>query len=432
MKCKYCESELKPGAKFCPYCGKEVLEFDVCINCGKQIKVGASFCPHCGKNQHEVNIEPEPIESEPSDEVVENIEQPYKEVVNQQVPQDISTPEPQEEVLADTIEPYAEKQSSKKWVFIIVAVLLVGILGGGGYYFMSNKSESSFIVQEMDSIAEVSDSVISDIHSVKGIKSRLNEILSQALKMYDDEAVNKFFSQNFIQLYSQVKKNDATLDEPGFWCGSIWDGSQDDEPNGYEIVSVSTSSPTEAYVDVNLTSDYEGRHSERKMSMSLVFENENWFIDDILDFRYKDEMKKYIDSFEHESLISIEKMRNASIDETMPSQGFTKIYVPSEREGYGTDVWYKNCEIDKEGNVHSANENSCVVEVFYGMSASLRITTFDKTKFESIKEQVLEYSVKTDNRDYFKWKDNETTHLPISIGKSVNFKGGFFVEIPLD
>lgn len=212
MKCKYCESELKPGAKFCPYCGKEVLEFDVCINCGKQIKVGASFCPHCGKNQHEVNIEPEPIESEPSDEVVENIEQPYKEVVNQQVPQDISTPEPQEEVLADTIEPYAENQSSKKWVFIIVAVLLVGILGGGGYYFMSNKSESSFIVQEMDSIADIKDSISTvDEISEKEESAKNNEdeesIIKEKTEFIEEMYKNFFGNNNFdTQNVANLKK----------------------------------------------------------------------------------------------------------------------------------------------------------------------------------------------------------------------------------
>ena len=55
MKCRYCNTEIKQGAKFCPNCGKEVLDNDICFSCGKKIKTGAKFCPHCGANQDETS-----------------------------------------------------------------------------------------------------------------------------------------------------------------------------------------------------------------------------------------------------------------------------------------------------------------------------------------------------------------------------------------
>ena len=63
MKCKYCYAELKQGAKFCPFCGKKVLEQEKCVKCGEQIKAGALFCPYCGsKQQVEEKVEPVVVE----------------------------------------------------------------------------------------------------------------------------------------------------------------------------------------------------------------------------------------------------------------------------------------------------------------------------------------------------------------------------------
>lgn len=63
MKCKYCYAELKQGAKFCPFCGKKVLEQEKCVKCGEQIKAGALFCPYCGSKQRvEEKVEPVVVE----------------------------------------------------------------------------------------------------------------------------------------------------------------------------------------------------------------------------------------------------------------------------------------------------------------------------------------------------------------------------------
>lgn len=323
MKCRYCNTEIKQGAKFCPNCGKEVLDNDICFSCGKKIKTGAKFCPHCGANQDEtiesiqhsntsveeqppqmggVSIQHEevPIADESREENVhtqqfdDTIEVERNGTKKEEViesPKE-SIQESQQEDLANTLQPY-EETKSKKGIWILLAILLLCAIAGAGYYFFDKSSGDDSYVATSDTIDTVVDS--SDIHSIEGIKARLNDIFTKALSMPDDVAVSKYFSQEFKQLYSQVEKIDDTFEEgPGFWNGSIWDGSQDDNPNGYKIVRVNTSSPLEAYVDVELLSDYEKRHSEQTVSMSLVFENDNWFIDDILDGRHKDEMKEYI------------------------------------------------------------------------------------------------------------------------------------------
>ena len=61
MRCKYCNTEVKAGMKFCPKCGKELFQLVTCYHCGVQIKVGLPFCPYCGSRQNEQIAKPEPI-----------------------------------------------------------------------------------------------------------------------------------------------------------------------------------------------------------------------------------------------------------------------------------------------------------------------------------------------------------------------------------
>ena len=77
MKCRYCDTELKDGAKFCPNCGKKVIESNVCINCGEQIKPGASFCPHCGEEHGYYDIE---LSEEDQKTLLEYYKQNYNKV----------------------------------------------------------------------------------------------------------------------------------------------------------------------------------------------------------------------------------------------------------------------------------------------------------------------------------------------------------------
>ena len=58
MKCKYCNAEVTPNARFCTTCGGDLSKFDKCVNCGEFIDKGKSTCPHCGTQQpHEEKVE---------------------------------------------------------------------------------------------------------------------------------------------------------------------------------------------------------------------------------------------------------------------------------------------------------------------------------------------------------------------------------------
>jgi len=51
-RCEHCGAVLRPGARFCPACGRPLASSSrlrVCERCGAQLKEGARFCPRCGK-----------------------------------------------------------------------------------------------------------------------------------------------------------------------------------------------------------------------------------------------------------------------------------------------------------------------------------------------------------------------------------------------
>ena len=48
MNCSRCNSELRPGAKFCTKCGQKIETQSVCPQCGMLLKAGVKFCSQCG------------------------------------------------------------------------------------------------------------------------------------------------------------------------------------------------------------------------------------------------------------------------------------------------------------------------------------------------------------------------------------------------
>jgi len=49
--CPSCKTGVPAGTKFCPNCGKSLVEEkDRCIKCNHEISKGAKFCPECGES----------------------------------------------------------------------------------------------------------------------------------------------------------------------------------------------------------------------------------------------------------------------------------------------------------------------------------------------------------------------------------------------
>lgn len=105
MKCKYCNAEIEQDAQFCPNCGKDLSNFDKCVKCGELLDQDAAFCPHCGT------------------------ELPH----------------------------YVENHGSRKWIWLLGIIVLLGIVCCGSYYFINNKNQNSLYAQETNSDKETDD-----------------------------------------------------------------------------------------------------------------------------------------------------------------------------------------------------------------------------------------------------------------------------------
>ena len=184
MKCKYCNTELKKGAKFCPNCGKEVIDFGRCIKCGEYIKTGALFCPQCGAKQQmedlavDDNSQQETVITDSfnkedavihEQETIKEIEEPQDVVRNATQDEDVKCPtsETPTDNVTDTFESYESGHSSKRWLWILGIILLLGIVSGGWYFFNGGYKGNEVMppIEETDSIAEVSDSTDTEMNN---------------------------------------------------------------------------------------------------------------------------------------------------------------------------------------------------------------------------------------------------------------------------
>jgi hypothetical protein len=337
--------------KFCPKCGKELFQLVTCNHCGAQIKAGLPFCPNCGARQNEQIAEPRPITEVAQDVILqekmaeEHVQEEHVQEVNE--PDDVTATKPSVSEIEPTLS-YEDDQGSKKWLWIVGVIILLGILGGGGYYFMTNKDGGSSFVVETDSIAEIGDSIPSDLQSVEAVKARLTEILSKALKMYDEDAVNSYFSKEYRELFKEVNEydNKYVYGEPGFWCGNIWDGGQDGNPNSFTITNMHCSSDEKADAEVKFIYSHGDYHSENLMSLDLVFENGNWYIDNI--GGYKLNMKEYISSGQ-KKIERIEAFTNILNDYAKKGKdsadGYFYFLHDITGDGY-SELWVQVCNED--------------------------------------------------------------------------------------
>ena len=200
----------------------------------------------------------------------------------------------------------ARKKKNKKRKIIIIGIaiwiflgILVSLIPSSSGKEASQNKETETINSE--SAEKVDDSVSNnseEVNSEKYVKRYLEEILPKAIKMKEKDAVEKFFSKDFINLYRKVEKYDnENVDEGdiGFWDFDFWTGGQDGELCGISIPKVSDFGNNKASVIVQYTIK-SGEYDESKSSYtySMIFENGKWCIDDLNSYKFR--FKEYLNS----------------------------------------------------------------------------------------------------------------------------------------
>ena len=187
MKCTKCNSEIEQDALFCPYCGNEIEHTKLCSKCGKPLDDDSDFCPYCGTKQSGTT-EPNIIEETKEGNIQNTI----------------------------TSTSGTSRGGSKKWLWIVSTIMLIGLLCCGGYFLFINSSKShpSLLVQETDSIAEMGDSVMTtdeEAEMMNAMAAR-NQAMEQAMideriefikLMYEDFFENHNFN---IESAANLKK----------------------------------------------------------------------------------------------------------------------------------------------------------------------------------------------------------------------------------
>ena len=267
---------------------EEVLESGgkKCIPCGETIEDDSLFCPFCGKPQdvedvkdEEPQKEVEKEESQQEPVEPESLQEPEEEVPQQETVEQESLQEPEEEEpLQEPVEPEqtqtdeqdtvpppqpesseqleqpkqseqpeepeaeeqptyerVEKKKSRKWLWILLALLIAG--AAGWYFFIQDSENTSYEPQvDTDMIEEVADSVYDDEAMDDDMPTDEQDFLKD---FYRGEYINEeYVSRNVTPYVLNKLKRDAEMygqsGRLAVWVFDAYTTGTDDADHEYE------------------------------------------------------------------------------------------------------------------------------------------------------------------------------------------------------
>ena len=282
-KCYYCGAELADDSLFCIECGKK-QPLNICPYCGAECEEGDVFCQNCGKRLT-TNVSRDSIDSNTNDGVV------------------------------NTLEEVEKSPKSKIILSIVVGIIALALVGGWYFFGVSNDTTNGTMVK--DSIPTGMTAVdtdtlginedIGDVHSEAYIKHRLQQICDEIPSTPAEVLVNKYFAESFKELYNAVIKEDQieTQRGNGFFDCDFWTGGRHGELKSVTILDLTNITELSALATVqDLIMFNEDNESKNSKDVHLVFENGDWYINDLSDYsgsRMSKRMQEYLDDVEIKS-----------------------------------------------------------------------------------------------------------------------------------
>lgn len=211
-KCPSCNAIMEDDALFCGECGTKFEVEEVadqveettapqekkCIHCGEVIESDSFFCPFCGKTQ---------------DVEEEQKEEPHKITKDSESSQtdDIESPQPEQPVY------YEEDESSKTWIWVLLALL---IAAGAGWYFFKDtentKPDNNIRTNPVEGSIETTPIVEEENNEPTTPLAFLEEFYKG--KYENDDYVKQFVTANVLKKL----KRDYVYDDPSGECLATW------------------------------------------------------------------------------------------------------------------------------------------------------------------------------------------------------------------
>ena len=313
-KCKFCGAEVPDGSNFCVECGKPVSQGNVCPHCGAPISDGDIFCQECGKRIDEKLSSAEPIQGQcpqcgadvsDGDAFCQNCG--HRLIPNEESSDSTGYEDGNEETIGEVV----NTSKSKFTMPIILGIIVLALLGG--WYFLGTSSDTTNGTEVKDSISTGMAAVdtdtlgnneeIGDVHSEAYIKHRLQQICDEIPSTPAEVLVNKYFAESFKELYNAVIKEDQIETQRGnigFFDCDFWTGGRHGELKSVTILDLTNITELSALATVqDLIMFNEDNESKNSKDVHLVFENGDWYINDLSDYsgsRMSKRMQEYLEA----------------------------------------------------------------------------------------------------------------------------------------
>lgn len=187
---------------------------------------------------------------------------------------------------------------------LLIGFVLVIILGIWVMLIPSSSDKETKESEKTETNKETLENT-EDLNSKETIKTEENTMLSEeylrkyfdenipvAMRMDGGEAVRKYFSKDFIDLYQKVVDYDNRKAEEvddvwmGYWNGDFWTGAQDGYVKKVTILSISEINNNKAIITTQIILDNGAGELENQTEVfHMIFENGKWLIDDFDDYK---------------------------------------------------------------------------------------------------------------------------------------------------
>lgn len=184
------------------------------------------------------------------------------------------------------------KKSSRNLLIGIAIIIILGILvmltpsSSDKETKESEKVETLENTEEQNSI-ETNKAEEDNMLSEEYLRKYFEESIPVAMRMDQEEAVKRYFSKEFVDLYKRVVDHDKrNPGEIGFWDSDFWTNTQEGYVKKVEILSVSGINSNKAIVKTQFTIDFYNNEFENQTKVfNMTFENGKWLIDDFDDYK---------------------------------------------------------------------------------------------------------------------------------------------------